>query len=359
MKHRLFFLTIFIAFSSFPVSLFAASPQFIYSAWLPYWKKASGTPEALLHIDHLNEISPFSYEVEQDGTIGDSMHLGAEPWTTLFAAASLSKVKIIPTISWIDGTAIYATLSATSSRALHVNDLVAMAHRNNFDGLDIDYEDKKVATKFYFSQFIKELATKLHKEKKVLSCTIEARTPPSSLYVIPKKVEYVNDYKVLNKYCDEVRIMTYDQTTADIQLAQSKGKMMLYAPVADNDWVKKVIAEAAKTISPKKIMMGIPTYGYEFIVDRSTATTTYRKVRSINYADALLLATSLGISPARNNAGERSFNYEKNGVLHYVSFNDAESIKAKIALAKKLKLRGVTLFKIDGGADPLFWNALK
>ena len=34
--------------------------------------------------------------------------------------------------------------------------------------------------------------------------------------------------------------------------------------VADTAWVEKVVAQAVKTVSPKKIMLGVPTYGYEW-----------------------------------------------------------------------------------------------
>ena len=129
MRYRFFILVSLCIALTFPVSVFAASPQFVYAAWLPYWKKASGTPEMLLHTDRIQELSPFSYDVEQDGTVKDTMHLAAEPWTTLFAKARTNNDKIIPTVSWIDGAAILAALSATSSRAAHVDDLVSMVKR--------------------------------------------------------------------------------------------------------------------------------------------------------------------------------------------------------------------------------------
>ena len=83
----------------FPVSSFAATaPKLVYSAWMPYWAKASGTPVALQHLATFNSLSPFAYEVEDDGTIVDSMKLATDPWTTLIASSSQKKVKIIPSI---------------------------------------------------------------------------------------------------------------------------------------------------------------------------------------------------------------------------------------------------------------------
>ena len=344
------------------VSFATTATKLSYTAWMPYWAKASGTPMALAHLSLFKSLSPFAYEVEDDGTIKDSMKLAAAPWTDLIASATEKKVKIIPSILWIHGDAIHAVLSDADLRKAHEEDVLSMVTRNNFDGIDIDYENKKAKTKTYFSSFIKELAIQLHAKKKTLVCTIEARTPPSSLYrVLPKNIEYVNDYKVINKYCDEVRIMTYDQTTADIKLNDSKGTRELYAPVADTDWVKKVIIEATKTIDKKKIMLGVATYGYISKADISSATTTYSRVRAISDPDARALAVANGVTLGdyHNSAGELSFNYRKDGNVYYVSWSDANAVADKIKLARKLGIKGVAIFKIDGKEDPLLWSVLK
>ena len=39
------------------------------SAWLPYWKVDDAVNEVLLHIDKLDEISPFAFTIKTDGTL--------------------------------------------------------------------------------------------------------------------------------------------------------------------------------------------------------------------------------------------------------------------------------------------------
>ena len=42
----------------------------------------------------------------------------------------------------------------------------------------------------------------------------------------------------------------------------------------------------------------------------------------------------------------------------FLTWSDDGSIKQKVALAKKLGLRGVAVFKWDGAQDPGMWGAL-
>src|SRR3989344_1224054 len=37
---------------------------------------------------------------------------------------------------------------------------------------------------------------------------------------------------------------------------------------------------------------------------------------------------------------------------------DAESVRQKVELAKRLGVRGISIFKLDGGQDPNIWNVL-
>lgn len=343
-----------------PMAVSATTTDLIFSAWIPYWKKTLATPEAVAHLNQIKVLSPFSYEVKTDGTLTDPMRLAKDPWPGLLAEARQQKIKIIPSILWTNGPAMNTVLYSVKKRQNHINNIVAMVKTNNFDGVDIDYETKLAETKTYFSKFIVELSAKLHANKKLLICTIEPRTPDESRFnIIPANLRVANDYAVLAKYCDEVRIMAYDQMVIDLRLNETKGKNNYYAPVADPDWVIKIITVAKKEIPAKKLVLGVANYGYEYEVIDKGSTHTYKKLRALNYVTMMGLATSTGSIPTRNSAGELGFTYQKNGQTRYVSFSDSQAIADKVALARKTGLRGVALFKIDGEADPNLWTVLR
>lgn len=363
-------------------------PPLEVSGWIPYWRTATGTATALAHLDAFTEINPFGYTMKNDGTLYDAMKIDEEPWTTLIAEAKKKKIRVVPTVMWANGDAIHRVLSNTKTRIALEDEIANLVKEKGFDGIDIDFEGKKADTKKYFATFLKGLYQRLG--KKWLMCTIEARTPLDARYdTIPKDIRYANDFVAINKYCDRVRFMTYDQGTIDVKL--NRARAAPYIPVADPAWVEKSIALAAQTISKKKIAIGIATYGYEYKVTKlSEYGYRYDLEWALNPKYATDLAASLGITPQRNSSNEIGFMYTPtttaatvdagnsigqtiptstvaqnapginiNGPVNIVWWSDAKAIKDKVDLARKLGVRGVAIFKIDGGADPGMWEALK
>jgi len=367
----------------------AAGQKFYYAAWLPFWQAQSGEQDIAVHLDSLNEVSPFSYEIGGNGTLIDDLNIASGAWTGWLSAVHDMGVKVTPTIAWFDPTGIYNLLSVASTRRAEEDKIAALVKTERFDGIDIDFEGMVVGTRPYFSLFIQGLAQRLHPAGKTLTCTVVPRTPTDSLYGGGGAPIYAENYTVLNQYCDEVRVMAYDQQTIDIKLNAQKGNGNLYAPVADPAWVKKVIAETEKYINPRKIMLGIPTYGYEYQVSWQGGITTYERVRSFTFTGAMDRADEIGQEPVRNNAGELTLNFASSTHINvspvlvstvasflaptalaaapdpaastrfFVSFPDAQSEMDKVNLAKADGLRGVVFFKADGQMDPAIWDQLK
>lgn len=361
-------LSIFFAFC-LPVFTHAAQ-SFEVAGWIPYWKADAGTNDATAHLEHFTSLMPFGYIVQDDGSLYDAFGMSNLAATStaavLMAAARAAKVRVVPTVMWSNSAAMDRILSSTARRIELEDRIAALAEENDFDGIDIDFESKFSRTRPYFSLFLKGLYARMG--KRFVYCSIEARTPASSAYtVIPDKITYANDYTAINKYCDRVQIMAYDQGSIDLKL-NAAANQKPYVPVADSKWVQKVVELAAKTISKKKLVIGIPTYGYEYNLIPLSQGYRYDRNWAVNPGYALSLAKDLGVTAKRNVAGEMSFVYVPTTTpqtasaipdpLHIVWWSDAGAINEKIQLAKKLGVRGVALFKIDGGEDPALWNIL-
>ncbi len=372
MKRNSIIILFFVGVFVLPGFAHTATKQpFSYGAWLPFWNRSAAIKEFTRNMTAFKQISPFAYEVQKNGTLKDRVKLEAGPAFGWILALHDSGIKVLPTVSWASGSQIDTILSSKKARTAHIKEIVSLAMTAPNDGVDIDYENKKAETKTAFSTFIKELAVALYKKKKTLACSIEPRTPLSARFkMIPKDISYANDYAVIGKQCDEVRIMAYDQDGTDIVLSKEKnGTTTPYTPTADPDWVDKVITETAKTIPLRKIVLGIPTYGYEYRPTTIDGLPSYERLRALSYVDAMALAQQKGITPQRNNAGELGFIYtitssvpastSTPSLVRIVSFTDGEAIKQKIALARKRKLKGVMLFKLDGNTDPQLWEDLK
>ncbi|MFZ2886633.1 MAG: glycosyl hydrolase family 18 protein [Minisyncoccia bacterium] len=385
---------VLFVFALLPLSANAAviSKPFEISGWIPYWKAASGTTDIMPHLDRFTEVNPFGYNVDNDGRLADIAVLSQEPWTTLQREAKTKGIRYIPTVMWSNADAMQEVLSNTAKRQLLVRMIVDEVNVNGYDGIDIDFEGKRYETGPHFSKFLQELYKGMG--DKWVQCTIETRTPLADRYhetEAPADAgQYVNDFNVINKNCDRVRFMSYDQQTIDQKRASETTEP--YGPVSDTVWVEKTIKEALKTIPAKKIVIGIPTYGYEWDVKTYADNQhTYDLLWSFNPKYGWDLANEYNITPGRNFGGEIGFTYfPKDGPLsmprpasswpfnlvanaasalttaqntnvsyRMVTWQDSQAIADKVALAKKLGIRGVAVFKIDGGEDPKMWEVLK
>ncbi len=344
-----------------------AVPDFVsrslrVSGWLPYWGKDAGIASLAGKMELFDEIDAFAFGVKPDGSLTDTARVSDAPWTTFRDAVKDGHTAIIPTILWGDAAAMHRVFTDEALLARHVDELAATLDRDGFSGVDIDYEGKDVADRDAFSMFLTALHERLSSAKKTVSCTVEARTddtPPSG-WSGTRAMAYANDYAVLDRECDEVRIMAYDeafQVHGEHQSFESADTAPI-APNADITWVEAVMRYALRSVAPEKLMIGVPTYGWEFRVTKTGSGYRYERVRSIDYPEAMAEAKSAGVTPERTNGGELSFIYHAKDGEHVVTFDDAESLQQKIELAKRLGLKGASLFKLDGGTDPELFSAI-
>ena len=342
------------------------------SAWVPYWATdagiasienhpASKTRHPFTEGNIFSEINPFAFEVQSDGTLEDRAHVAGAEWSAERRILENAGVVVVPTVLWGDAAAMHRVLSDDALRTTHIQKLLTMTEAQNFSGIDIDYEGKDVADKDAFSQFLREAHATFSRVGKTMRCTVEARDSddaPAGFSGV-RAMSWANDFSVLANECDEVRVMAYDQVfqTHRAKIFEEKGDVP-YAPNADIAWAESVMRYALQYIPAEKLMLGVPTYGWEFRITKTENGTRYERVKAVNYPEAVQKAKSSGVIPTRNAGGEIDFVYETSDGRRLVNFSDAEAIAQKLHLAQSLGIKGVSIFKIDGESDPEMFAVL-
>ncbi len=383
-----------IIFGLSSTALAATTYEGEVSGWIPWWSDTEGVKSANKNIKKLDTIYPFAFEVDAAGSVVDKANLSEKQWQSLFKTARKNKVEIIPTVSWFDGDQIHTVLSDTKLRQGQIEAIVRIVEKGKYDGINIDYEDKNAETIDYFSLFLKELKAELG--DRLLTCAIEARTPAVDLYTtVPNPLTYANDYQEIEKYCDRIELMTYDQQRADLTLNKKRAGVP-YAPVADKEWVEKVITLALEDFSADKVALGVATYGRAWDVTVAPDWySNYTRVATLNPPRIKELSKKIYKTPIGRSAGGEAVmsyfpsdgqytklnkekipkstpkGYEaaakalayanrtgKTVSVRFITYSDAAAIEDKIKLAAKYDLQGIAIFKIDGEEDANIWKSL-
>ena len=333
----------------------ATRGEFGLGCWLPYWKKREGAAVLLRHLELFEQFSPFCYRVRADGTLRDMARIEEAPWPELLRAAAERGVSVMPTLVWFQTRERAAVLGDPARREAHVERIVALAQQHGYAGVDIDYERKIVAERDDFSRFLTALSGRLHEQGRRLSCTVEPRTSDLPPRGVGGKMAspWANDFRVLDKVCDQVRIMAYDRWSIDAAGRNNTGPRL--PSHAGRKWVEEVVKYSVSRIDRKKLYLGVATYGWEFEERKRNSRSLYRRVRARSYTD---LADRLGAGKA-NGARRPGGELQVRNGNRLVVMPDAQTIEDRISLARRRRLRGVVLFKMDGQEDPQMWRVLR
>ena len=116
--------------------------------------------------------------------------------------------------------------------------------------------------------------------------------------------------------------------------------------VAPIESVKKVLDYAISEIPSSKILMGIPTYGYDwtlpFIQDGPAA-------KSISNSEAILTALNYGAEIQFDSYSQSPYFYytDESGNMHEVWFEDAKSSLSKLRLIEMYGLAGCGYWNLE------------
>ena len=317
----------------------ASSPgKLLVVGAVPYWDEEEARNTIQTHSDKLDVASPWSYDVAADGSVELQPDLKAAGEQATAGRLRELGIKVIPTIAnttaglW-DSATVSKVINDPKLRKTHVESVISLIQSNEFDGIQIDYEDLPADDRDSFSAFVTELGDAIHGIGKVLYVTVHVKEDDAGYDARNKS----QDYAAIGKAADLVCLMAYDWHW-------STGPS---GPIAPYDWVDRVLRYSVTQIPANKILLGVGLFGYDWV--GSTATNlTWRQV--------VALAAQNRADEAWDVGGQSPhFTYTSAGVQHDVWYENGRSATAKFDLARRYHLQGVELWRL-GGEDPAIWE---
>jgi spore germination protein YaaH len=302
------------------------------------------------NISKIGVVAPSAYFVDAQGIVwGD-----VDP--RVRALAARNNVPVMPLLvnAGFDQPALHTLLSTPAARARAIASLVDVAQRNNYWGIQIDFENVNMEDKDHLTTFYREAADALHRAGKKISIAVVHRPDEQAGTSRYHKWLFANwragyDLKALADAGDFISVMTYSQHT----------RRTPPGPNAALPWAEEVVKYFLQFMPPNKLSLGLPTgamHWYTSQEDRITPemARSYSQVLSYSWAMSLL---------ERNNAKlvwddvqKASYAYfPVGGTWEWIFVEDVRTFRAKEALIQKYKLRGYSVWVL-GPEDPAIWN---
>ena len=313
------------------------------------------TPESFesfkTNVDQISIVCPQTFWVSEEGVIAGSMD------KRVLDIAKTNNVKVMPLImnKGFNQELLHEIVSKPSSRKRSIEMMVELAKRYNLDGWQFDLEGLHISDRDDFTLYFKETAEAFHKNGLQLSAALvhifENVGGPSAyhLYLYENwRAGYA--IKELSEIGDFISIMTYDQHT----------RRTPPGPVAGKEWVEKIVKYILKEgVSPNKLSLGIPNYSVHWFADYTEKKGGFTNGRQIKYNKVHHLLEKFDATTLWNeNAGCNYAIWDNGGVNEYIYIENGNSLKTKLDILKKYKLRGISVWVL-GSEAPDFWSALQ
>jgi len=280
---------------------------------------------------YLTYYSSFSSRANADGSlvpIPDEAQLQA---ARLGFVAPLLVVTNTKPVGGFDSNVAHAILANDQVQNTLIDNIINMMRNKNYYGLNIDFEYIFPEDKDNYNKFLKKVVDRLHPLGYIVMTALAPKTSGRQIGTLYE----AHDYPTHGAIADFVILMTYEW-------GYLKGPAQAVAPI---DQVEKVLKYAVSVIPSRKIFMGMPNYGYDWTLPFVRGSSA----NPVTNNEAVKLAARVGAKIEYDEKVQAPFftYYSRDGKKHIVWFDDARSIKARLALIDKYNLAGASYWKIN------------
>lgn len=242
--------------------------------------------------------------------------------------------------------------SHAQSKAIEA--LLKECRQYHYYGIQFDFELIAPEDRDLLTQFYKNAAQALHKENYVTSFTIGptvSNAPTTDVQkIFFKNVSSAFDLKALGAIADFISLMAYGQ----------HGTGTTPGPSATQSWVEQTIKYALQYVPANKLSLGIPTSsGYWSTFGDTSTGKILAQETDMSFATASEFIKQNKITLKWNDTDKNNYAiFQKDWLYEYLFIENEKSFAAKLALVKKYKLRGISVFVL-GMEDPNLWQVLR
>lgn len=279
----------------------------------------------------LTYLSIFSYQVTENGSLSD---INDEELIALAKSNRVSPVMVITNIGTeerFDGDLAHVILNSEDAQNKLIMNILNIMRSKGYRGLTIDFEYVYPDDRNAYIKFINKINSEISRHNYFLMVAIAPKTSDEQEGVLYE----AHDYKKMGILADHAIIMTYEWGYAG-------GPAMAVAPL---DSIIEVLDYAVTRIPPRKILMGIPNYGYDWTLPYVEGSTA----QSIDNYEAIDIARKYR-QRINYNAEDQApyfYYYDSEKSKHEVWFDDARSIEAKLRLVDNYNLGGISYWTIN------------
>ena len=295
-------------------------------------------------------VSAQAYQIDEHGIVWGYV----DQQVLDLAKEHSNKVMPLITNARFDKEKTHLFLQNPDAQTRATQSIVNACKQAHYYGVQLDFENVGITDKNQLTQFYTTTTKALHNAGFVVSIALPPMLPadPTSSYIQKKfyeNWEAAYDFDKLGKISDFVTIMAYNQ----------HGSGTTPGPTADIHWVETTLEYALHYIPAKKVSLGIPVWSDYWLTDRSRATNkiTAHNV-AMNYPDLMYLLNKFKVELLWDKQTKISYNmFSRDWLNQYVFAEDVNSFKAKVALAEKYHLHGISVYAL-GMEDPRIWAEL-
>ena len=289
-------------------------------------------------LPYLTYLSIFSYGITSNGTLVPPRIDDAEV-VQMALEAGVAPILVLTTVDESGGfnsQRAVDLLSSLEKRQRLMQELKTVLAEKGYRGVDVDMEYIPPEFKDDYTDLVTYL-----KEQLAPVPVLVALAPKSSKDQRGLLYE-AHDYEGMGNAATNTLVMTYEW-------GYTYGPPMAVAPI---NQVEKVLNYAVTEIPPEKILMGLPNYGYDWVLPFEEG----RPARSIGNYEAVALARKYGAEIQFDETAETPWfrYYDRRGAQHEVWYEDARSYLSKLTLLSELGLGGVSIWNIMRFFQPLY-----